>query len=310
MGRADTFHVREPRLTAVPATRSRLPVLQLRLALVLGSLVLSAVMGIISTIAWIGNKPAPVDLRGAQAYGQAVAQIAAQSWLDGKSVTLPVLESVVIPPTGPGLPHGPVVWEGFTRESNSSGLVFERHTFLTTVNGVDENGDPTMTLLRVAVSVAFPGTSQAALAALPSLEPVDDRASDKVFDYSDLELDDLPNEVSPQLVEWAKAYAADDRANLKQLTGDSAGGVEYVGLGGFVAEEPNVIAALPAGDTSYGSDTWLLRARIPLQGANGFTSEIEMDLTVVEASSGLPRIVGWGPAGVGLRGPNETRRTN
>ena len=301
--------MKEPRLTAIPATRSRLPVLQLRLALVLGSLVLSAVMGVVSTIAWIGNKPPALDLRGAVAYGRAVAEVAAESWLDGKSVALPVLDGIELPQDGKMLPHGSVVWEGFTRESLPNGLVYERHTFLTTINGVGEDGEPNLKLLRVAVSVAFPNGAQAVLASLPSLESVDNRSSSKVFDYSDLQTEDIPGSVQAQLQKWANAYATDDRSNLQQITGDSTPKVEYVGLGGFIAGTPSVIAALPAGETDYGSDTWLVRSRVPLSGANGFSSEIEMDLTVVEASSGLPRIVGWGPAGSGLRGPIETRRT-
>lgn len=301
--------MRKPRLTAVPAARSRFPVLQIRLALVLGSLLFAALMGIISTVAWINNKPAAVDLSGNVAYGRGVAQVAVNTWLDGKNVLIPGLKDVTLRGSGKPLPHGDVVWDSFKRQQlPGSGLIYERHSFITTIDGKNDDGQSVVRLVKVSVTVAFPAGQQAVLAAAPSLEPVDPRSYDGSFDYSDLRPKAVPGNVPAQLQAWAEAYASDDRSALKQLTGDGTAGVEYAGIGGFALDSVSVVNAIPAGATTYGADTWLVRARILLIGANEFSSVSEMDITVVSASSGLPRIVGWGPAGVGLLGPLDTRR--
>ena len=295
-------------MTAIPATRSRLPLLQMRLTLVLGSLVMAAALGLVSSVAWLANRPEPVDLTPVTAYGRGLAEVVAHSWLDGTPLGVATLEGVALQ-TGRELQHGSVAWDSFTRSSlpSPSGLVFERHRFVTTVAGVDADGRETWRPVALSVSVAFPDGRQPVLAAVPTLEPITTSGSARVFDYSDLDVDQLPGAAVEQLRRWAKYWATDDRTQLKQLTGDGSADAMYVGLGGFGSAELTVSAALPAGNTGLGADTWLVRARVKVVGANQYTQEMEMDLTVVGASSGLPRVIGWGPAGVGLRGPAETR---
>ncbi|MFM7088855.1 MAG: hypothetical protein ACKOW9_05000 [Candidatus Paceibacterota bacterium] len=293
-----------PKLTAVPSARSRLPVLQIRLALILGTLLFASLMGVVSTVAWISNKPAPVDLRGAVAYGKSIAETAAHEWLSGKVISVPMLSNVDLPNSSKPLKFSELAWEGFTRESLPTGLIYERHTFLTTIESSDEIGYKP---IKVLVVVAFPRGQDAYLAALPSFSPVTQVPVSKVFDYSDLETENLPSNVDDQIRKWASAYAMDERETLKLLTGDSSDGAEYAGLGEFNVSNVKVLSAIPAGDTGYGSDTWLVRVTMTLVSDYGFKTNSEMDITVTEAGSGLPRIVGWSGAGAGLRGGNDTR---
>ena len=299
---------REPRLTAVPAARSRMPLLQIRVAVILGSLVAAALLGLVSTVAWIANKPQPADLGPVTTYGRGLAEVAANSWLDGTPLAVATLNNVTLK-TGSALVHGPIAWDGFSRSSlpAPSGLVYERHRFVTTIAGLDDKGKQTWRPVMLTVTVAFPTSSSPVLASLPSLESVTTAGSGKVFDYTDLSDKQLPSGASAQLQSWVQYWVTDNRAQLKQLTGDGQPGAVYVGLGGFANGELSVVSSLPAGATQYGQDTWLVRARVRLIGANEYSQEMEMDLTVIDASSGLPRVIGWGPAGVGLRGPNETR---
>lgn len=298
----------EPRLTAVPAARSRMPLLQIRIALVLGTLLAAALLGVISTVAWMTHRPAPVDLSSVTTYGRGLAEVAVVSWLDGKPIQAGSLDSIEFPSRTP-LAHGAVAWDGFTRAAlpEPSGLVYERHRFVTTIAGTDDAGEPTWRPVAVSIVVSFPESSRPLISSLPSIEPLDTRNSDKVFDYSDLSTQALPAQAGTEISRWAGYWASDDRDQLKLTTGDQTTGVEYIGLGGFNADTVRVIAALPAGNTAYGSDTWLVRIRLAITGANKYSTETEMDLTVVGASTGIPRIVGWGPAGAGLRGPAETR---
>ena len=291
-------------MTAVPAARSRLPILQIRLAVVLGTLLFSSIMGLVSTVAWLSNKPEPVDLRGAMAYGRSIAETAAYEWLSGRTISVPTLSNVDLPSSSKPLKFTDLSWEGFARESLPTGLIYERHTFLTTIESSNDLGYKP---IKVMVVVGFPRGQDAYLAALPSFTPLTQVPVNKVFDYSDLETANLPGNVYEQLVKWAKAYASDERETLKLLAGDSADGIEYVGIGEFNVSNIKVIASVPAGDTGYGTDTWLVRVMLTLNNSSGFKTESEMDVTVTEASSGLPRIVGWSGAGAGIKGANDTR---
>jgi hypothetical protein len=306
------FVSNEPRLTAVPAARSRMPVLRIRLALVLGSLVAAAVLGLLSTLAWMTQSTPAPDLSQALPKGKGVATIAAEAWLDGKPIEVPALMDVALPETRVPLVHSDLTWEGFAPRALPSGVSYEVHRFLVVLPFTLDSGKQSNRVMRVFTTVAVTPDGRSYLAALPSMAPVDMRTGKGVLDYSDLQPKPLPSDAIAQIEQWADAWAADDRDQLKLLTGDTVSGVEYPGIGGFESTGSDVIAALSAGETAYGSDTYLVRVRISLAsgGANQFQTETDMDLTMVDITTGLPRIVGWGPAGAGLRGPSETRQTS
>jgi len=310
---SDTENVsNEPRLTAVPASRSRMPILKIRLALVLGSLLVAALLGLVSTLAWLTNSTPAPDPSSMQPKGKGIAVITAEAWLSGRPVLVPALKDVTLPETKAPMVHSDLTWEGYVSRTLPSGIAYELHRLLVVFPFTLDNGMKSNRVMRVYVTVALGADGRPYLATMPSLSAVDMRDGQGRVDYTDLSPKDLPSGAVEQIDAWAAAWATDDRDQLKLITGDTAAGVEYMGLGGFTSEGSQVTAGLPAGDTTYGSDTYLVRVRISLTagGANQYQTETDMDLTMIDTTSGLPRIVGWGPAGAGLRGPSETRQTS
>jgi hypothetical protein len=157
--------------------------------------------------------------------------------------------------------------------------------------------------MELTVLVAVPTDVNPVVAARPFMEPAVYADLAIVADYTDSTLSTaLPAPAVGQLRAWGDAWARDDSQQLKLLTGDQTPNVRYVGLGGYVLDEMRVISALDLGD-----DSFLVRIRIVLGSANGSILEMDMDLTVTSASSGLPKVSGWGPAGSGLRTTADVR---
>ena len=76
-----------PRWTALPASRSKAPILQIRLFLVLGALILAAVLGVVSTVAWLNVKPTPPT---PTPVSQSASATVATNYLLGQSTVVPV----------------------------------------------------------------------------------------------------------------------------------------------------------------------------------------------------------------------------
>lgn len=292
------------RITAVPAKRSSAPILQIRLILVLGSLILAAVAGIVSTFAWLSLSIPEPDLTKALPQGKSVAEVAADNWVNGTPLTVPSAD-IVFPENSKPLPYSSLVWDGFTSGTLPSGSVYELHSFALQL-GNEDNGPKNMIL---TVPIAINSQNEPIVIGLPYLEQATASGEEIIFDYSDVGSGALPSGASEQITKWAQSWASDNREQLKLLTGDTTNGVEYRGIGGFTADRIQILNALPSGDNQYGSDTYLVRIRVFLSGdsANEFNTATELDLTLANASSGLPKIVGWGPAGKGLLGPQDTR---
>ena len=299
---------RSPKLSAVPASRSKLPILKIRLYLVIGVLGLSSLMGMFSTVAWILNKPQAVDTSSNVPYGKGLAELTVNSWLDGVGIYANQLDNVDIR-NSKALPHGKVVWDSFTRKSlpAPSNLLYEVHTFMTTIESLDTDGNAVSAATYISVAVAFPGSGEAYIASMPSFRKIPVAESSAVFDYTDLSSLSVPNNANKQVKAWASAFAEDDRDQLKLLSGDTIEGYQYLGMGGFKVGSVVVESAMNSGNTTYGADTWLVRVRINLISADLFNQDTEMDLTIVNGSSGLPKIIGYGPAGSGLMSEAETR---
>jgi hypothetical protein len=299
---------KSPRLTAVPASKSKLPILRIRLILVLSTFALSSLMGIFATVAWVTNNKQPITTQTETPYGKGLAELAVISWLDGKDINANKLDTFLIN-SSKSLQHGPVVWDTFVRKTlpAPSNMIYENHQFITTIPYTNADNIVEMTTIYVVVSIAFPENGSPYIASQPSFKRIKIQPSDASFDYTNISSTGLPGNSIKQVTAWANAFASDNRDQLKLLSGDTTDGYEYPGIGNFTANNVSVISAIYSGNTVYGNDTWLARVRFTLSSANLFNQDTEMDLTIVDGSTGLPKIIGYGPAGSGLRASSDTR---
>lgn len=300
-----------PRLTAVPAKRSNAAVLKVRLYLVVGLLIFSALLGLFSTVAWFGSKgKSEIDVTQIQSKAQGSAEEAAREWLNGETLLVGrsgniATEQLSKNGTGdnPGrFDYSSLSWDGFESDSLSDGRKFEIHHFIVkaTVTGAD--GKPASALYRLSVTMLLSanGEAEPVLAAAPALESYIPGKDDYPFDYSKVADNvNLPSAVTGILNEWANAYAADDAAQLKLIVGDPESNAQYYGIPGFKSGKLSVVYALSfkEGDKPAVPKEILVRARVSLESANGFSSETEYDLLVDGADTGSPHVVAWGPAG-------------
>jgi hypothetical protein len=301
-------------LTAIPAARSSAPVLKIRFYTIFGSLLLAAVAGIFAAVSWATYQPQAVDLTAPVPRGRGLATVTADAYLRGALAPVPVVQGLTYKPAAPGAfqVDGEVRWDRFSRFALPSGT-FERHTLLFYRVMGTENSRPLLELSEITVLVAVPSTPAAggiaqgtpALAATPSVRPAKFRNSAAIADFSDLEgVAPLPPTSRDLLTtQWVKAYATDNAELLLRYSGTSDTGFRYIGIGGFTDESTlRVVTAVNRGD-----DAWLVRARVLLAGANGTQAEMDLDVTIRDASSGNPKIVAWGPAGSGALTPDAAR---
>jgi len=301
-----------PKLTAVPAARSRAAVLKVRLYLVLGGLVVTSLIGVFAAVAFLTFDPPVVDVAESKPRGRAVAELSAHDYLFGGALLLPTAPNQEIREGSSVEVFGPLTWDGFERITLASGVPAEMHTFLfhrpvRSGGTTDETGalvgqQVSYQLMKLTVLVAVPADGNPVLAARPHFVPAEYREVPVVADYTDLDPQPLPATALEQLRSWATAWATDDAEKLKLLTGDQTPNVRYVGLGGYEFTGMSVIASIPVAE-----DAFVVRARLVLAGANGSTLEMDMDLTITAASTGLPNVSGWGPAGSGLTTPADVR---
>jgi hypothetical protein len=302
-----------PRLTAVPAARSKAAVLKVRFWAILGALFFSAAVGIFAAVSFLTFEPEIVDVEASKPRGLAVAELAAHDFLFGGTLTVPEVQGQNPAPGSAVDVAGPVVWSSFTRSTFPNGVPVESHKYLfhreireastTTSTGEVIEGAVTFQLMELTVLVAVPTDVNPVVAAMPHMVPVVYSDLAIKTDYSDSSLvQSLPASAVAQLRAWGESWAKDDSQQLRLLTGDQTANVRYVGLGGYTLAEMRVISAL-----EFGDDSFLVRIRIALRSANGSILEMDMDLTITSASSGLPKVSGWGPAGSGLRTPADVR---
>lgn len=277
--------------------------LRVRLTLVLGGLVFSSLMGVVATMAWIANKPGAVDLSPAIPRGRAVAEAAAQDYLTGRPFSVPVgsqLDQYTNSRAGTAFPFQSLTWDSFRAGRFYTGESTEEHRFLVTYKTVDANNLDTFRRMTLTVLVVVPAAGSGTpvyLASLPSLLP--DLSATKTGPalYYDSSISQAPPaQVTETLTDWAKAYAADDRKTLQQLSGDTDTGFEYRGLGGFGVDNVTVTSSVPL-DKALTS--FLVQVRIQMTAAADFRQETDLELTVIGADSATPHVQGWGPIGVG-----------
>jgi hypothetical protein len=282
-----------PSWTAIPAARSSLPVLRLRLIAVLGSLLLAALAGLFSAIAWLTAEPPTVDFSAVRPRAEAQATAIAAAWVDGRPTELAVADGVsntfaASQGGGLNLEVLSMSHSGWRRDTVSGRLV-ETHSF------VVETGSG---MYRLAVPFVFEGNAPV-LAAYPSLLPyVPPTGSVDPLEYSNAEsrVRDVPTPVRDRIREWTVAYGEDNGRALRDIADDrSARPEQYRGLGGMTSvSEPEVRVAV---STTKGL---VLRVRLAYltTGAPGPIT-MDFDLLVTGEGTQAPRVVAWGPAGTG-----------
>lgn len=302
---------RAPVLTATPAKRSNAAVLKARLILVFVLIGLTAFMGVVSTIAWATNKPIAPDISSLESQARAGAEEVAYAWLNGLPIPVGVSGNITttsfsalapVPQDSTpdaqvrNFPYSNLSWDSFERDSLVDGTTFEIHHFLVTAPFTDEAGLSTTTTYRLSVTMVLTD-AEAVLGAAPSIEAYVSSNTSYKFDYSELPGKFEPSaEVQTVLTAWAAAYAANDSNQLALIVADPEKGV-YSGIPGFTGGKLQVVHAINAGTEGEAVDKLIVRARVSLASANGFTSEAEYDLLVIGASTGSPHVVAWGPSG-------------
>jgi hypothetical protein len=294
---------RRPNWTAVPAMRSTLPVLRLRLYVVLGSLLAAAAAGVFAFMSWVSYLPPEPDLSSAVPKVSAIALTAAEDYLAGRPARFPVADGIdpdfrpddVDPMPFPYLSLAQGSW----RRELVTGRLVETHSFLV----VTAERAYTLT-----VAVALDG-SVATLAAYPTLTPalVNPGKPAPALEYQGVDslVESIPTPVSDVLAEWAAAYAADDVQALQVIVGDrTAQAGAYRGLGGFtLATQPVIRSAVAT------VDGYVVRVRLVLSAtsADGVQMSTDIDVLVQQPNTTLPKVVAWGPAGTG---PSLTKYQN
>jgi hypothetical protein len=175
----------------------------------------------------------------------------------------------------------------------SSQRVVETHRYLV--------GAATGPFVLAVPVIQTPGGAPA-LGAVPAIEPFvpDESAADlAALDWSAAyETDRASDTLRQRIGEWATAFAADDRRQLLEITGDSRNGIQYVGLGSWqVVGEPLVGGLFTRSDGAAGThvEIGLVAVDDPT-----VTTRVSFDLLVRHADDPLPQIVAWGPAGGAL----------
>ena len=304
--------------TAIPREFSDPRRFTRRFRLILAGVALAAVSGPIGCMAAVANRPVTTPAP-AVARHQDYAAAVAESYLDGQPLPVPVArgldpgggrEAAADRTTALGddprpapIPHSWVIpmdsgvaavpGSGGSGGSGGARRSVETHRFLV--------GTPSGPFV-LAVPLVESRNGGPALGALPSIEPFvpDPRAADlDPLDWGAAYATARPSAAVQQRVdEWAKAFAADDRRRLLEITGDGRTGVEYVGLGAWkLAGEPEVGGLFTRADGTAGTtvELALVAAR-----DRKVTTRVAFDLLVRHAGEALPEIVAWGPAGSAL----------
>lgn len=282
-----------PSWSSIPAPRSALPMLKIRLWALLGALLLAAATGMFSTYAWLTAEPPVIDFSSARPYAQGHAVAIAEAWVNGRTTTLPVADGIdarfnEVSSGGIHRTVKSISVVDWKRES-VNGRVVETQFVL--VDAVEAD-------FIVALPFVFDGATPV-LAAYPSIQPSRFVGPPPALEYQDVaaKLEEIPTAVRERLEQWGRAYGASDGSALRDLADDTAATADmYRGLGSFtLAASPEIRTAV-----QVSPGVIVVRARfifIPQDAPAGFSSDF--DLLITAADSTKPRIVAWGPPGSG-----------
>ena len=300
-------------LTAVPATRSSLPLLQIRRRLVLGFLALAVVSVQFSTVAWIasGNdQPPTVEIPDQSAVS--LAQTVVEDFLAARRSSVPAVEDVTSDfsaPNASGEPAAPLAVESLTFAGSTQSPPIGDQQNRPAVKPVLEKFHATIAGKLYAITVPMVRSgSEWLLAAAPSITPERVAANETKpgIDYEQLypskealDANSLPAAYRTQIKTWADTFARAGRADpaLYRLV-DNESAHTYSGLGGWtLVTEPQLKSAVPVSSPHPG---YVVRVGLVLRASatNGPTLSTEYDLYLrSDKSQSQPPVVAWGAVG-------------
>jgi hypothetical protein len=287
------------KLSAVPAKRSSATVLKLRLSLIFAGIAFASLSGIFALYSVLTFQPAKVDVLVANPRGQAVAELAAAAYLGGYTIALDTTKGVDFAPSVPVATVGPIVWSGYTRYQ-LSGIEVEQHKFLFNHRFLNDNNQEVSEQMSLIILVAIlpkntinQGDYTVALAAQPSISLELPVSVSAILDYSDRGTS-VPSPVLAKIELWCAAWASGDQAAIKSISGDTDPNFTiYHVFGGYTCDSIQALSAAPLATP----DDLVMRVRLVLKSANGSILLTDMDLTITSATSGIPNVSSWGPAG-------------
>ena len=312
--------------SAVPAARSTAPVLKIRLALVLGSLLLAASMGVFATFAWMSAPKNQATASAPVPLAAAFSQAAANDYLRGQSSSLPAISidksgttvthsSAASPsywPTAPLFPtytlaNSPDAFATYANvpcpyfATNGATCTLEVHKYLV---------DTPSGLYALYVSVDITHPTNPVLAAAPSLLPLR-------FDHTHSQFSFLTGTSTPvgalrgagtnsyvntAISNWAKAFVVADPAALNDLVhsqGQNNAQPNPLSLRGF-----NYAGGGPVGaflSSALPNNTIVVQVSLLVSptSAKGVVVRSDYDLVVSDDSGTSAYVSNWGPAGSG-----------
>lgn len=299
--------------TAVPATRSSLPLLKVRRRLVLALLTFSILSGVVALVVAVALRPTAPVQAGADSRPAAIAEVAVRDFLAARNSTVPAAKDVNTrwaPDTlGSADPKDQVK----PLDLKSLTLAEVRRQSL------GDTGDQRVDLVKfmavigdapfeITVPVVVDPTADSPrLGGEPSLVPAK-LAKTETGDGADYENykasengGKLPAPVRDSISRWATTFAAEGSNSeaLRAVTGDQDLHRTYSGLGGWKAEVTGVGNFVPVSEPATG-DGVVVRVALALTSpaANGPTLNTAYDVYVLyTGSEAQPPVVAWGPAG-------------
>lgn len=304
--------------SAVPAKRSseaRLLVKLYALAAVAGLAIVSGPLGLLINVG--GKQPVAAGTTPPSVNADtALASIVAADYLAGVPTVVPVASgvdprlgtntAVQASQTGqpaPRLPVSQMVFAGYSSKYNAATkqswqlnrfLVQSGSNFYTLeVPTEDVNGH--------AVLASDPALMPANMGPSGAGQPITDE--NPSLAYGTTNPPQLPGPVTGAINAWAKAFASGDSQTLLNLTNASSG--HFPGLGGFTVDPTDSPQVLSASWTDKTESTLLVQVSVVLDStsAKGYTASNTYDLLVTNTGSENPKIVAWGPTGIGQLTP-------
>lgn len=286
-----------------------------RFYILFSTLFLSAILGALGFIGSVTGKEA-LDLSDSIPAGKSQAEEVAKSFINGESYTIGFAQAFSEDYDGYSfkskaqLNVEQITWSRFVKTS-----VGENHYFTLKL----KNNDITLDLESIDSPLVYELTvvlvkenNEFYLASLPYLVKKELPPTTLFFDYGDEEMISNLTGLSVEKIEkWAEYWAKDDRVNLQNVTNDDSVNSEYIGLGGFSVSKVSVLSGTALNKTESGVvsnyNDWLLRVRVSMNHSSGFSTTLDVDITLTNAETSSPLIVAWGEAGIGVleRGANS-----
>lgn len=279
-----------------------------RFYILFSTLFLSAILGALGFIGSVVGKDV-LDLSSSIPGGKSQAEEAAKSFISGNRYTIGFAQSFsekydeYLNESKEPLKVEQITWSRFKKTD-----VGENHYFTIKMKNIDisldlDNSDPPLVFELIVVLVKE--NNEFYLGSLPYLVKKELPPTTLFFDYGDEQVLNNLSELSVAKIEkWAEYWASDDRVNLQNVTSDDSVNNEYVGLGSFKVTNVDILSGAPLnvedGNIISNYNDWLLRVRVSLTHSSGFSTTIDIDITLTNAETSSPLIVAWGEAGVGV----------